>query len=81
MFQGTFGCQRYSQKYGINYDETFSPVVQFSSIRELLAYAVQNNMLICQMDMVTGFLNGELDEEIYMQQSDGYVEPGKEQLA
>ena len=71
------GC---SQKYGIDYDETNSPVVRFSSIRGLLAFAVQNSMLIHQMDVVTAFLNGKLDEEIYMAQPDGCVEAGKEHL-
>ena len=71
------GC---SQKYGIDYDETYSPVVRFSSIRGLLAFAVQNSMLIHQMDVVTAFLNGKLDEEIYMAQPDGTVEAGKEHL-
>ena len=70
----------YSQTYGENYDETFSPVVRFSSIRTLLAFAIQNNMLIHQMDVVTAFLNGKLKEEIYMQQPPGYVEQGKEHL-
>ena len=60
--------------------ETYSPVVRFSSIRGLLAFAVQNSMLIHQMDVVTAFLNGKLDEEIYMAQPDGYVEAGKEHL-
>ena len=68
------------QKYGIDYDETFSRVVRFSSIRALLAYGVSRQMLIHQMDVVTAFLNGTLDEEIYMQQPEGYVEPGKEEL-
>ena len=69
------------QKYGIDYDKMFSPVVRFSLIRALLALAVQNDMLIHQMDVVTAFLNGKLDEEIYMQQLDGYINPGKEHLA
>ena len=68
------------QKYGIDYDETFSPVVRFSSIRALLAFGVSRQMLIHQMDVVTALLNGTLDEEIYMQQPEGYVEPGKEGL-
>ena len=79
-FKGRLVAKGYAQKYGIDYDETFSPVVRFSSIRSLLAFAVQNNMLIHQMDIVTAFLNGELDEEIYMQQPTGYVIPGKEHL-
>ena len=71
------GC---SQTYGENYDETFSPVVRFSSIRTLLAFAIQIDMLIHQMDVVTAFLNGKLKEEICMQQPPGYVEQGKEHL-
>ena len=71
------GC---AQKPGIDYDETFSPVVKFQSIRVLHALAVQNKLLLHQMDVVTAFLNGALDENIYMQQPDGYVQQGKEHL-
>ena len=71
-FKGRLVGKGCSQKYGIDYDETFSPVVRFSSIRGLLAFAVQNDMLIHQMDVVTAFLNERLDEEIYMAQRDGY---------
>lgn len=70
----------YAQKYRVDYDETFSPVVRFSSIRALLAFAVQNDMLVHQMDVVAVFLNGSLDDEIYMQQPEGYVQPGNEHL-
>lgn len=63
-----------------NLDETFSPVVHFSSIRALLAFGEQENMLIHQMDVVTAFFNRELSEEIFMQQPDGYVTPEKEHL-
>ena len=66
----------YSQKYGADYDETFSPVVRFSSIRTLLAFAVQNNLHVHQMDVVTAFLNGHQEEEIYMEQPEGYIKPG-----
>ena len=58
----------YTQKPGDNYDETFSPAVQYSSVRTLLGFAVQNGMMIHQMDVVIAFLNGTLDEEIYMEQ-------------
>ena len=65
-FQGSVECFKgYAQQYGIDYEETFSPVVRFSSVRLLLAYAVQNDMLVHQMDVVTAFLNGKLEEEIY----------------
>ncbi len=53
---------RVTVKYALDYDETFSPVVRFPSIRVLLAYAVQNKMMIHQMDAVTAFLNGELEK-------------------
>ena len=46
----------------------------------MLAYAIQNDMLIHQMDVVTAFLNGTLEEDIYMQQPAGYVQPGKEKM-
>ena len=56
----------------VDYDETFSPVVRFSSIRTLLAFAVEKEMIIYQMDVKTAFLNGDLEEEIYMVQPEEY---------
>ena len=79
-FKACLVAQGYAQKYGIDYDEAFAPVVRFSSIRTLLAFAIQNNMVVHQMDVVTAFLNGKLDENIYMRQPEGYVQPGKEHL-
>jgi len=58
---------------------TFLPEVRFASIRFLFAFAVQNDLLIHQMDVETAFLNGKL-EEIYMQQLEGYVKPGEKHL-
>jgi len=55
-------------------------VVRFSSIRTLLSFAVQNNLHVHQMDVVTAFLNGHLEEEIYMEQPEGYIKPGQEHL-
>ncbi|CAB3995164.1 Retrovirus-related Pol poly from transposon TNT 1-94 [Paramuricea clavata] len=79
-FKGRLVAKGSLQKYGIEFDETFSPVVRFTSIRALLAFAVSRNMFIHQMDVVTAFLNGTLDEDIYMEQPEGYVVPGKENL-
>jgi len=71
------GC---SQQPGTDFTETFSPVVRLNNLRSLLAYAVQNNMLIHQMDIVTAFLHGHLQEEVYMKQPPGYVKEGQENL-
>jgi len=79
-FKGRLVAKGYSQKYGIDFDETFSPVVRFDSIRALLAFAVQKKMLIHQMDVVAAFLHGDLEEVIYMEQPEGYVIPGKEDM-
>lgn len=64
----------YSQSQGIDYEETFSPVVRYSSIRTLLALAAQKKLEVHQMDVETAFLNGDLEEEIYMDQPDGFKE-------
>ena len=68
----------FTQKPGIDYDETFSPVVRFESIRTVIAVAAKNSLNLHQMDVKTAFLNGELEEDIYMQQPEGFVEKGKE---
>lgn len=52
----------------IDYDETYSPVARYLSIRFFLAMAIKHNMIIHQMDAVTAFLKGELKEENYMRQ-------------
>ena len=71
-------AQGYSQRQGIDYDETFSPVVRFESIRTVIALAGQKKMKIHQMDIKTAFLNGELTEEVYMCQPEGFQQKGKE---
>ena len=68
------------EKHGINYEKTFSLVVRYYSIRALLAFGMQENMLIHQVDIVTAFLNGELREEIYNATACWKVVPGKENL-
>ena len=79
-FKSRLVAKGYTQKHGIDFEETFSPVVRFSSIRTLLALAIQRNLIVHQMDVVTAFLNGKLNEEIYMQQPDGYQVSGKKSL-
>uniref|UniRef100_A0A1X7TB18 Reverse transcriptase Ty1/copia-type domain-containing protein n=1 Tax=Amphimedon queenslandica TaxID=400682 RepID=A0A1X7TB18_AMPQE len=62
-------AQGYSQRQGQDYEETFSTVVRFESIRTIVALAVQNGQKIHQMDVETAFLNGDVLEEIYMKQT------------
>ena len=65
----------FTQVQGIDYDETFSPVVMFKSIRIMLAIAAYYDYEIWQMDVKTAFLNGKLDEDVYMLQPQGFEDP------
>lgn len=68
----------FTQRYGEDFHETFSPVVRHSSIRLLLSMAVNMNLKIDHLDVQTAFLNGDLQEEIFMQQPEGFICPGNE---
>nr|KAJ0186750.1 hypothetical protein LSAT_V11C900460560 [Lactuca sativa] len=70
--------QGFRQKEGIDFFDTYAPVARISTIRLLLALAAIHNLVIHQMDVKTAFLNGDLDEEIYMKQPKGFVMPGNE---
>lgn len=63
------GC---SQRKGIDYEETFAPVVRYTSLRFLFAMAAKNKLMIHQLDAVTAFLNGDLEEQIFMVQPEGF---------
>ena len=62
----------YRQTEGLNYFDTYSPVTRINFIRMVLAIAVLRNLEIHQIDINASFLNGELDEEIYMEQPEGF---------
>ncbi|KAD5507850.1 hypothetical protein E3N88_15553 [Mikania micrantha] len=70
--------QGFRQKEGIDFFDTYAPVARISTIRLLLALAAIHNLIIHQMDVKNAFLNGELEEEIYMKQPEGFVMPGNE---
>ena len=65
----------FKQIHGIDYEETFSPVAMVKSIRILLAIAAYYDYEIWQMDVKTAFLNGSLEEDVYMTQPEGFVDP------
>nr|GFA59207.1 putative RNA-directed DNA polymerase [Tanacetum cinerariifolium] len=64
----------YRQKEGINFEESFAPVARLEAIRIFLAYAAHKNMVFYQMDVKTVFLNGNLQEDVYVSQPDGLVD-------
>ncbi|WVZ87018.1 hypothetical protein U9M48_033720 [Paspalum notatum var. saurae] len=68
----------YTQKEGEDFFDTYSPVARMTTIRVLLSLAVSYGLIIHQMDVKTAFLNGELEEEIYMEQPKGFVVKGQE---
>ncbi|KAL8135294.1 hypothetical protein AgCh_010089 [Apium graveolens] len=70
----------FKQRQGIDFDETFSPVALLKSIRILLAIAAYYDYQIWQMDVKMAFLNGELEEEVYMTQPEGFLSKGNEHL-
>nr|GEX72033.1 integrase, catalytic region, zinc finger, CCHC-type, peptidase aspartic, catalytic [Tanacetum cinerariifolium] len=65
----------YRQEEGIDFEESFAPVARIEAIRIFIANAASRNMPIYQMDVKTAFLNGELKEEVYVSQPEGFVDP------
>ncbi|GKA76672.1 retrovirus-related pol polyprotein from transposon TNT 1-94 [Tanacetum coccineum] len=67
-------AQRFRQEEGIDFEESFALVARIEAIRIYVANAANKNMMIFQMDVKTTFLNGELKEEVYVSQPDGFVD-------
>ncbi|GJZ28220.1 retrovirus-related pol polyprotein from transposon TNT 1-94 [Tanacetum coccineum] len=67
----------YRQEEGLDFEESFAPVARFEAIRIFLANAASKNMTVYQMDVKTAFLNGELKEEVYVSQPEGFVDPDR----
>nr|GEX14781.1 hypothetical protein [Tanacetum cinerariifolium] len=67
-------AQGYRQEEGIDFEESFAPVARLEAIRIFLAYVAHKNMVVYQMDVKTTFLNGNLREEVYVSQSDEFVD-------
>ena len=68
----------YKHKAGIDYQEVFAPVARLETIRLVLALAAQNNWIVHQMDVKSAFLNGILQEEVYIDQPPCFIKKGEE---
>jgi len=69
----------FTQKEGVDYFDTYSPVARITSIRVLFALASIYKLYVHQMDVKTAFLNGDLKEKVYMEQPEGFILPGNEE--
>lgn len=72
IYKARLVAKGFTQKEGIDYEETYSSVAKFTSIRILMSIVAHLDLELHQMDVKTTFLNGELKEEIYMRQPEGY---------
>lgn len=70
----------FEQRHGIDYTDVFTPVVKLTTIRMALSMVAAENLQLHQMDVKTTILHGDLVEELYMTQPEGFVEKGKEKL-
>ena len=75
-FKAKLVAKGFTQVQGIDYEETFPPVSRYESIRYILAHAALLDWEIKAMDVKTAFLYGELKEEIYMEQPEGFIVKG-----
>ena len=67
----------FTQKEGINYDETFAPIARYTTIRTIISLVAVFGWKLHQMDVKTTFLNGKIEEEVYIEQPEGFVTHGK----
>jgi hypothetical protein len=79
-FNARLVAKGFSQILGIDYNDVFSLVVKHSSIRAFFGIVAMRDLELEQLDVKTVFLHGELEEAIYMDQPEGFIVPGKEDL-
>nr|GEZ43018.1 zinc finger, CCHC-type [Tanacetum cinerariifolium] len=79
-FKAQSVIQGFRQKEWIDYFDTYGPIARITTIRLLLALVAIHNLVIHQMDVKTAFLNGDLNEKVYMKQPEGFVMPDQNQV-
>ena len=79
-FKARLVAKGFTQKEGIDYNETFSPVLCKDSFKIIMALVAHYNLELHQMDVKTAFLNGDLNENVYMAQPKDFVMEGKERM-
>lgn len=70
----------YAQWQGVDFDEVFAPVTRLETVRLLLALTSKNGWVVDHLDVKSAFLNGELEETVYVTQPEGFIKEGKEQM-
>ncbi len=76
-YKARFVARGFTQTFGVDYNETFAPIAKFVSIHCILALAAIEDIEIHQIDVKTSFFNGDLEEEIYMEQPKGFTQEGE----
>ena len=79
-YKARIGAKGFRQEYGVDFDEVFSPVVKMTTLWFLLRVVAAENLELHQQDVKTAFLHGDLEEQIYMEQPQGFASPGQEHL-
>ena len=77
-FKARFVARGFSQVEGVDYEDTFTPVARYTSIRSIISIVAEMGWKIHQMDVKTAFLNGFIQEEVYIEQPQGFEVHGKE---
>jgi hypothetical protein len=78
LYKARFCAKGYVQQWGVDYVDTFAPVVRYTSVRALFAIAAGLGLQVHQMDVVTAFLYSQLNETVYVEQPEGYEVSGHE---
>ena len=76
-YKARFVARGLNQKEGIDYDETFAPVARYTTIRTIISLVAVFRWKLHHMDVKTTFLNGKIEEEVYIEQPEGFVTHGK----